>query len=116
MADIRGRGETIKVEAGKTLVNEGDAPNFIYLVKKGELFVNLGDAKLGTIKEGDILGEISFLLKKNRTATVVAETDCELLKVESAAFDEILGEQPSWAREFITVIAKRIDETNQRIV
>ena len=65
----------------------------MYFIVSGEVDVELAQApvRLGT---GDFFGEIALLKESQRTATVIAVTECQLLTLEAADFRRLLAANP----------------------
>jgi len=88
--------ETIHLEAGTTLFNQGALADLIYVVSEGELELvrqRPGDARevLRVIKPGDHFGEIGPLFGLPRSATVRARTDAKVVGYSVPAFRQRLG-------------------------
>jgi len=77
--------------AGSLLFESGSAPDGVYLVASGRLGVKTaGVARLtAEIERGELVGEAGWLLKEQRSATVVALRDSELLHIPNSVLDEI---------------------------
>jgi len=57
---------------------------------------------------GDFFGEMSLLDGKERSATVVADTDVLTLRIARSAFMKMLKNEPSIALAILTELAGRI--------
>lgn len=83
---------------GSTIIVEGSRGASIFLVKHGELKVThllRGKRKeLGTFRTGDHFGELSFIDRKPRSATIYATEESELLVFSRAAFESLLARAP----------------------
>ncbi|MCI0416833.1 PAS domain S-box protein [bacterium] len=79
---------------GKTILKEGGNEGSLYIVKKGELKVShliRGRRRdLGTFRAGDHFGEISFIDRKPRSATVHTSEESELWVMNRKHFDTLL--------------------------
>ena len=64
--------------------------------------------KLGTLQVGDFFGEISFLMKAARSATVRAETDCTAFRFPSSEFEELLRKHANMRKWVNTVVRERL--------
>jgi CRP/FNR family cyclic AMP-dependent transcriptional regulator len=71
----------VDVEAGTTLVHEGDFGFAMFAILEGSAEVSKDGAPLRTLGPGDVFGEIAVLSGGRRTATVTATTPMELVTV-----------------------------------
>lgn len=90
----------VDVEAGTTVIREGDPGDRYYAIDVGEVEVSRAGKGLGTLGPGDEFGEIALLHDVPRTATVVASTDTRLLSIHRDEFLAALtGEAHSAAHD-----------------
>jgi CRP-like cAMP-binding protein len=78
--------EERRVEAGATVVAEGDPGRSMYIVHAGALaVVKRGEAghdvRITSLAPGDFFGEMTLLEPQNRSASVVAESDAALYEL-----------------------------------
>ena len=82
---------TVKVKDGEIIIREDTWPYYAYILKEGRAKVlkNVDDKQvlIGLLTEGDIFGEIAFLGKTKRAASVTADGD---VIVEMIARDTIM--------------------------
>jgi len=84
------------VEAGTTIVRQGDAGELFYLVESGRCEIAIDSEKVGEAGPGDGFGEIALLRDVPRTATVTALEDTKLLSLERDEFiAAVTGHAPS---------------------
>ena len=83
-----------KCRKGKTIVSEGGREGAVYIVQCGELKVTTllrgKRRELGTFRTGDHFGELSFIDRKPRSATIYATEDSELLVLTRRNFEKLL--------------------------
>jgi SulP family sulfate permease len=112
------------IPAGTRLMRQGDPSPGIYLLLAGRATVLLEQAdeepvRLRTLLEGTVIGEISLYLDELCTATVVADTDCEVLHLTPEAFGALCGGNPVAAAELHAFVAHtlagRVSHANQTI-
>ena len=87
------------VKAGTTIIRQGDAADFFYVINSGRVEVTQTDASgashlLRQMGPAEFFGEIGLLSRVPRTATVVALTDCSLVALDGAAFLELVESGP----------------------
>ncbi len=102
------------------LFNEGETAESVFIVKSGELSAikknNDMSVILGTIKPGEFVGEMAHINNDNRTATVKATTDCELIEIPNGTLDLVLFSKPVWARALVATLSKRLKLSNNQLV
>lgn len=78
-----------RARPGEVILAEGQPGESFYVLARGTVAVtkNLarGQTRLATLHEGAIFGEMALVSASPRTATVTAETDCDLLEFDRAA-------------------------------
>jgi CRP/FNR family transcriptional regulator, cyclic AMP receptor protein len=96
-----GRGETI-IEAGEP----GDAA---YLLLSGEAGLKTGRwAPLQSVEPGSLLGELAMFVDHAYSATVVAESWVDCLRLERSALHDQMREDPDLADRLAQVIRDRL--------
>jgi serine/threonine protein kinase len=78
-----------KVPKGKVLVSEGEIDDSFYIVLGGYAEVMKDDRKIAVINRGECFGEMAYLVDQTRTATVVAGTDCILMKISATLLSKL---------------------------
>lgn len=84
------------VAAGSSVISQGEVGNKFYIVSEGSLTAKKKGADsmskdVFSYKRGDYFGELALLNSEVRAATVVANTDCELLWLDAKTFKSLLG-------------------------
>jgi signal transduction histidine kinase len=101
---LASRAREVRYAAGTTIFGEGDVGDAIYIVLSGRVAVikeaSQGPDMLLTYQgPGEVLGEMSLVGHQPRSASVVAVTDTDLLRIDEADFPTLLEEHPgiNWA-------------------
>lgn len=87
--------ETRHLPSGQTLFTEGDLGDGLYVVLVGSLSVSKKDRSgvnqpIANVGGGSVLGEMSLINNSARSATAMANTDADLVKIPSEAFTYLL--------------------------
>ena len=101
-------------EEGKAIFLEGDDSQDLFILISGQLDVFKGNTKIAEIIEkGSLFGEMSFLLKAKRTATIKAGENVKAIRIPKDEINTFLHDFPEVAGEISKLLAKRLDETSR---
>ncbi len=105
--------------AGEQLIRQGEKAEDVYIVKRGQLRAySRKDGKtveLGRVEEGEFVGEMSYINHTQRSADVIASTDCELIMIPVDYLDHLLFHKPSWSKALMQTLARRLSDNNKKI-
>ena len=101
---FRGVASKLDLAAGETFITEGDFDECIYYIESGSVEVTRGNESVGTIEAGDVVGEIAFIDRRPRTASVTTKEPTNLLMVERPELLRALGDSPKLLMEFVRSI------------
>ena len=81
---------------GSFITHEGEPGHEIYFIGRGRVAIlsQAGHVSHGTMEGGDYFGDLSLLLGEKRTASVRAETFCDVFVLTRGDFDHIRLEYP----------------------
>jgi CRP-like cAMP-binding protein len=100
--------EEMEIEAGATLVREGDFGFAAYAIREGRADVLHDGDVVRTLGPGDMFGEIAVLSGGRRTATVVATTPMKLVTVLNRDMWRLERESPEIAAALRATIDERL--------
>lgn len=94
---------THKYPVDAIIFNEGDPPDSFHFIQSGRALVTrrsaTGDEELlDMLKEGQCFGEISIMQNIDRTASVKALGEVELLEIDNPTFKELSENNPSFMK------------------
>ncbi len=80
---------------GAEVIREGDKGDDFFVIRSGSVCVRCRGSKpkarkIGALKGGDFFGEIGFLFKAARSATVLTETRCRIFRFPARDFADLL--------------------------
>lgn len=119
VADVRSRLHSVverTFKAGDIVFRQGDFPDRLYLIGKGEAEVTkdvpgAAPAVLARMGPGDFFGEIGIIGNSPRTATVRAATDLETLSIHRDYFTSLMAYLPSWKERVFDDYRRRAART-----
>lgn len=120
---LGGYGEFFPVRPGQTIIEVGDAQDFLYFVISGLLHVTIeidGREKLvARIEKGEILGEINVFDPGKASASVVAMEFSQIWKANRADIDAFVSAYPQAGARLlegiITVMCRRMRNMNHKL-
>jgi CRP/FNR family cyclic AMP-dependent transcriptional regulator len=98
---------------------QDDAGDAAYIVRSGRVAILLAtdDGRELVISElgaGECFGELALLTEAPRSASVLARTSCELIRLPRAEFLQELERQPKLMRHILQVTAERLRASTER--
>ena len=101
-----------KVKKGKVVVAEGEIDDSFYVLLSGKAVVQKNGNRIATIGRGECFGEMAFLSGQARTASVVAETDCNLIKISATLLDRASAPmQALFLKTFAMTLIQRLSKS-----
>ena len=105
--------EMIYMKKGNIVCREGEIGDSLYYISSGRYSVWHSDKKVGTLNPADIfMGEMSFFLNNERSATVIAETDGIMIKVPRKNFIDIIKKYPQYGLFLAKLLSRKLARAN----
>ncbi len=99
-------------ENNQEIIVEGDIDDSFYIITSGEVDVYKDGSLIGHLITGDCFGEMAYLSKAERTATIIAKNNVELMKVNATLIEQVSVEcQLHFSRVFMQTLVKRLSNT-----
>ena len=106
--------EPVSLRAGDVLMRQGDPGDAAHVVIRGEFEIQKQSGqsliKIDVRNPGDVVGEMALLSRASRTATVVAKTDGETLRIPPEAFEELLLSSSTAAMAVLRWVMARLNQ------
>lgn len=107
--EIVSMSHIIKVKHGKFIVEQGDIDDTFYIVMSGEAKVIKDGRDLALISTGDCFGEMAMIGGQVRTANVIANNECILIKINATLLDSASeAVKFLFYKNFATTLVKRL--------
>jgi hypothetical protein len=101
------------VKAGQVLINKGEAADRMYYLVDGQMKVVEFDK---IMERGAVIGEIGiFARNQKRTATVVAETDCEIYEMNESKAKQLYFQDRAFGFAVLQLIIARLLENTELV-
>lgn len=88
-------GEWKQSNPGEILIKEKQIMTDLYLIYNGKVEILVADKKVNELKDGQFIGEMSFLSNEVASATVKTMYPTEYLKWNQAKLKELMSRNPS---------------------
>ncbi|MGH8246860.1 MAG: cyclic nucleotide-binding domain-containing protein, partial [Gammaproteobacteria bacterium] len=83
-----------------------------YIILSGVVNIQKHGQQLDSLQDGDCFGEMGFVSRTERSATVVAKTDVALIRVNSGTLDRAEdGTQLRFLKVFVRTVVERLKQT-----
>jgi membrane protein len=103
-------------QPGEVLIEEGHESQDAFFLYSGSAAayksMNGGERRLGPLSEGQLFGEMAYLLKEKRTATVRAETEVVALVLPPAMLEQLMRHSAPLSRRIIATLCQRLEKMN----
>ena len=102
---------------GAEIITEGDIDDSFYIIISGRVEIKKGDFSIGRLHEGDCFGEMGYLSKTRRSATIIADGRVQLMKINSTLIQQLSVDcQLQFSRVFLQTLVRRLSETTEAMV
>lgn len=115
---IAERMKLICYRAADVIFREGDIGDRMLIIQSGRIAVTksgTGGApvKITTLQAGEVAGMMSIFDADVRSATLTAETDCDVLMLDKDTLQELLAKNTDLGRKFLSYLSRKLrDETS----
>lgn len=98
------------------IIIEGELDDCFYILVSGKVNVMKGGKVIHIMVKGDCFGEMGYLAKTKRTATIIAEESTSLLKINSTVISQVsLNCQVRFLKVFLRTLIHRLSATTEVI-
>jgi serine/threonine protein kinase len=97
---------------GSEIITEGDIDDSFFIITSGRVEIRKGNFSVGRLHEGDCFGEMGYLSKTKRSATILADGRVQLMKINATLIQQVSVEcQLQFSRVFLQTLVRRLSET-----
>ena len=98
------------VKAGQRIITQGMPVPDLYLIYNGTVDVVVDKEQIAELKDGEFVGEMSFLTEKVATATCKVKYDAQCLVWKQREFKELLKRNPSLYFTIQSVLSAQVSD------
>jgi len=103
----------VKVEKDQVVIEQGGIEDSFYVLISGQVAVISGDTTVAVIEKGECFGEMAYLTGNARSATIISQNECILLKFSSTLLEKLSESiQLIFHRNFTKTIISRLSKNN----
>jgi len=107
-----------RLPAGSFLFRQGDAPDAVYLLRRGAVALRLEsldgrELVISDMLPEDCLGESGVLTGQPRSASAEAVVDSEVVVIPRAAFLGLISQEPSLTLRLLEITAVRLQNSSR---
>ncbi|MBF8269223.1 MAG: hypothetical protein HW386_932 [Gammaproteobacteria bacterium] len=107
----------LDVDAGREIIVEGDIDDSFYIITSGQVSIIKENQPIGVLHDGDCFGEMGYLSKAKRSATIIAKERVQLMKINATLIEQVSVDcQLHFSRVFLRTLVKRLSETTSKVV
>ena len=107
--------EQINYKKNSIVYKINEKPKFAYYVYTGEVeIISENDYVIGTVKEGELFGEISSLFNKEHSVSAKAAKDTRLLIIEKNIFFDKIENADPILKAIIRTLSLRLHDSNKK--
>ncbi|OOZ41356.1 hypothetical protein BOW53_04370 [Solemya pervernicosa gill symbiont] len=114
LTTIGRHAESITYSANRIIFAEGDEPDGVYFICEGQILILTNkftsQEQISKLEKGSYFGEMAVLDQGLRAASAVADSDCELLKLDQDTFMELMKTGNRTALKINDMLAARYEE------
>ena len=103
-------------EARTQIIGEGEIDNSFYVIVSGDVTVRKGGRDVDTLASGDCFGEMGFIARTERTASIIARSAVTALKVRASLIERAsLHCQLRFHKVFLNTLVQRLSQATEKI-
>ena len=98
------------------IIKEGELDDCFYIIADGKVNVSKHKKAIRTLEKGDCFGEMGYLAKTKRTASIRSDGKTSLLKINSTVISQVsLNCQVRFLKVFLRTLIHRLSATTEKV-
>lgn len=105
----------VSFASGEVIFKAGDQGNMMYVLRSGEVEIEINGKIIEKLSERGIFGEMALIDGSPRSATARAKTDCEAAPISEKNFLFLVDEMPHFALSVMRTLVDRLRRLDKLI-
>jgi serine/threonine protein kinase len=102
---------------GEEIISEGEVDDCFYILTHGSVNVQKAGRLINRLRAGDCFGEMGYITKFNRTATVIADDSVSMMKINSTLIEQVSADcQLRFCKAFLRSLIQRLSQTTEAMM
>ena len=106
-------GDRVTFAKGVMMMKQGDSGREAFIILSGKATVKRSGKKVATLGTGTVVGELSLFDHGPRTATVICDTECQVLVISRGSFLRVIDKVPALRHKLFGALALRIRDLDR---
>ena len=118
---VDGGQERVELSEKSKVFSQGDPADAVFYIQEGKVKVNVvseqgKEAVVAIHGKGDFFGEGCLTGQPLRMATVVAMTECVIMRIDKAAIVRVIHDEPTFSEMFMSYVLARNARVEEDLV
>jgi serine/threonine protein kinase len=116
VSEVSAAADWMMFSAMDSIVDEGTLEHSFFIVISGDVAVVKAAKQISTLTKSDCFGEMSYVLKGQRSASIIAISDVVLLRVDAALMEQAsMKTQLRFNQIFLRTLIERLTTTSEEL-
>ncbi len=104
-------------DEGSEIITQGDVDDSFFILVSGTVEVQKDGHTIGVLGQGDCFGEMGYLSKTERSASIIARDRVYLMKINSTLIEQVSVDcQLRFSKVFLRTLVRRLSNTTSSMV
>ena len=114
LAEVVSTTSWVRHEAASKIISEGEIDDSFFIIVSGEVVVRKRGKRLAMLNAGDCFGEMAWIGKTKRTASIVSMSSSVLMKMNASMLEQMsMSTQFRFYKVFATTLIRRLARTSE---
>lgn len=91
----------------EVVFRKGEPGTHLYCIKRGTVLVEVKRTAPVKIESGSLFGEVAMITGKERNATIITDSECEMLLLHRDGLKQVFRKHPDLTRKLVALIDER---------